>query len=63
MSIGQKLRELRGKKSREHVANAVGVSVSAIAMYERDERVPSDKVKVKIAEYFGKSVASIFFAK
>lgn len=63
MSIGQKLRELRGKKTRENVANAVGVSVSAIAMYERDERVPSDKVKVRIAEYFGKSVASIFFAK
>lgn len=60
-SIGNILRELRGNKSRAEVANAVGVSTSAIAMYERGERIPRDDVKVRFAEYFKKPVAYIFF--
>lgn len=31
--IGKKLAELRGKRSQETVANAVGISVSALSMY------------------------------
>ena len=61
-SIGSILRELRGNKSRAEVAKAVGVSTSAIAMYELDERIPRDDVKVRIAHYYGKPVATIFFA-
>ena len=60
-SIGNILRELRGNKSRAEVANAVGVSTSAIAMYERGERIPRDDVKVRFSEYFKKPVAYIFF--
>lgn len=60
-SIGNILRELRGNKSRAEVANAVGVSTSAIAMYERGERIPRDDIKVRFAEYFKKPVAYIFF--
>ena len=62
-SIGEKLRQLRGKRSRSEVAKAVGVSTSSIAMYELDERIPRDDVKVKLAKFFGKSVSDIFFAK
>lgn len=62
-TIGEKLRKLRGKRSRKEVANAVGVSASSITMYELDERVPRDDVKVKLAAYFGKTVADIFFSK
>lgn len=63
-SVGERLQELRVAKgkSRAEVANAVGVSYSAIAMYERGERTPTDSTKVKLAKYYGKSVAYIFFA-
>ena len=61
MEIAEKLVKLRGEKSREEVANAVGVSVSAISMYENGERVPRDDIKIRIAEYYNKSVQEIFF--
>lgn len=59
--ISQKLIELRGKRKREDVAKAVGVSVSAIAMYENGERIPRDDIKIKLADYFKKTVQEIFF--
>lgn len=59
--IAQRLVELRGAKSRESVATAVGVSVSAISMYENGERIPRDDVKIRFAEYYQKSVQEIFF--
>ena len=61
MAAGEKLRELRGNKSKAEVAKAVGVSESSYIKYERNERVPSDDVKVKLAAYFNSSVSFIFF--
>ncbi len=61
MSYGEKLRELRGAKSQESVARAVGITKSAWAMYERNERVPRDEVKVRIADHFHRTVQEIFF--
>ncbi len=61
MSAGMKLRALRGKKTQKQVAEGVGVSKSAWAMYEKDERTPRDEVKIRIAKYFGESVGSIFY--
>lgn len=61
--IAQKLRELRGTRSREEVAIAVGVTASAISMYESGNRVPHDEIKVRLANYFGKSVQDIFYAE
>lgn len=60
--IGEKLRSLRGTRNLIEVANAVGVSQSAISMYEAGERVPRDAIKVKLAKFFGVTVESIFFA-
>ena len=60
--MGVKLRELRGNKTREEVAAAVGVSISAIQMYENGGRVPRDKTKKKLAELYGVSVQDLFFA-
>lgn len=60
--IGQKLINLRGLRSQEEVATAVGTSVSAIGMYERGERIPRDEIKIKIAKYYQTSVQDIFFA-
>ena len=58
---GKILIELRGDKSQQELATALGVSVSAIGMYEREERVPRDEIKRKIAAYFGKTVQEIFY--
>lgn len=61
MEIAKKLVELRGDRSREEVAKAVGVSVSAISMYENGERIPRDDIKIRIAKYYRRSVQEIFF--
>lgn len=63
-TIGDKLVELRKRKgkTRSEVATALGISPSAVAMYERGERIPKDEIKTKIAAYYKKSVSSIFFA-
>lgn len=58
---GDKLIKLRGKKPREQVANDVGISVSALAMYETEARMPRDEIKVRLANYFGRTVQYIFF--
>lgn len=60
--IAQKLIKLRGKQSREKVAKACGISVSALAMYEQGERIPRDDIKIKLAKYYNRSVNFIFFA-
>ena len=60
--IGKTLRNLRGKRSREEVAFATGISVSALTMYETGQRIPRDEIKIKLARYFGVSVGTIFFA-
>lgn len=62
MSTGAKLRELRGKKTIQKVADDLGITKSALAMYERDERVPRDEIKIRIADYYGQSVQSLFYA-
>lgn len=61
MSFGEKLRLLRGSKSQDEIAKEIGVTKSSWAMYERNERIPRDEVKIKIANFFGKSVQEIFF--
>lgn len=59
---GAKLITFRGERSRETVANAVGISVSALTMYEIEERVPRDDIKIRLADYFGTTVQELFFA-
>ena len=63
--ISKKLRELRQKKkvTQVEVAKALGVPVSTYNAYELGTNIPRDGMKVKIANYFGKSVAYIFFPK
>lgn len=61
VGYGKRLRDLRGEKTLETVAAAVGISRSAVAMYEAEERIPRDDIKVKLAAYYGKSVQDIFF--
>lgn len=62
-TIGAKLRLLRKHegKTLEEVAEDVGVSRSALAMYEQGHRIPRDGIKVRLAQYYGESVQDIFF--
>ena len=63
MTVGEKLKELRGNRSQAEVAKAVMVSDSAISSYENDERVPRDDVKKRLANYFESTVEEIFYAE
>ena len=62
-AIGARLKSLRAGKSREDVCAEVGISLSALAMYERGERIPRDEIKLRFARLYGKSVDEIFYAQ
>lgn len=51
---GIRLKQLREEKGlkQEELAQLLSVSPSAIGMYERDYREPSDELLIKISEYF-----------
>lgn len=61
MTIAERLVAARGTKRREDVANAVGISISALAMYENGDRVPRDGIKIKLADYYNTTVQALFF--
>ncbi len=61
-AIGERLVKLRGKKSQEEVAKALNISVSALSMYERGERIPRDNIKIRISVYYKKPIQRIFYA-
>lgn len=61
--MGKVLRELRGDRSLADVAKNVGVSVSAMSMYESGDRVPRDQVKLALAVYYDRPVSYIFFGE
>ena len=59
--IGGRLRKLRGEINRSTVAQKCEISVSALSMYENGLRVPRDEIKVRLANFYGKTVESIFY--
>jgi Predicted transcriptional regulators len=59
--IARRLIKLRAGRSRKEVAEAVGVSVTAIQNYEYGLRIPCDDIKVRLAKYFGVSVEELFY--
>ena len=61
MTIAERLVQARGNIPRDIVANAVGISLSAISMYENGQRVPRDEIKVKLADYYHTTVQALFF--
>lgn len=61
--VGERLKKLRGKKTLEEVATDLGVTSMAISLWERGERTPNDEMKVRIAQYYKRSVTNIFFAE
>ncbi|MBJ8115827.1 MULTISPECIES: helix-turn-helix transcriptional regulator [Bacillus] len=59
--VAKNLINLRNEKSREEVAKAVGISVSTLQMYENGQRIPRDNIKIKLANFYGVTVQTIFF--
>ena len=62
-TIAKKLTALRGDRSPQEAANAVGISVSALWMYENGKRVPRDEIKMKLAEHYNTTVEDLFFSE
>ena len=56
--IGQKLKALRFKKGlkQSELADLLGLSASAVGMYEQGRRRPDTEILLKYAEIFGVSV-------
>lgn len=56
--FGEQLRSLRKSKrlTQKQLGAALGVSYSAISMYERGQRRPKLKALAAIADYFGVSM-------
>lgn len=55
--IADKLRQLRAMKgvTQETAAEKIGISVRALAGYERGERIPRGEILAAIADYYGVS--------
>jgi len=64
-SFGKRLRFLRiqNQLTQKMLADYLNVSPSTIGMYERDEREPSFKTLISIAEYFNVSIDYLFAYK
>lgn len=60
-TTGERLRRLRGKRTIQEVSEATGVAASTISSLENDKRGISDEGKMRLASYYGRTVAYIFF--
>lgn len=59
--VGERLKKLRGSRTQGEVAEALGVTSMAVSQWENGLRMPSDDMKVKIAQFYKKTVMVIFF--
>jgi len=62
-AIKKRLVNARGDRSQTEVAKGVGISSSALSMYEAGERIPRDEVKEALAEYYGLTVGFLFYGE
>lgn len=59
--IAMRLQQARGLESRASVCKAVGVSYSALQMYENGQRLPRPAVMKKLASHYRTTVQALFF--
>lgn len=55
LTIGQRIARLRGEKSQQEVADAIGESRESIRNWENDKRALKAETIIKLADYFGVS--------
>lgn len=58
--VGERLRKLRGIRTRTGVARELGIPYSLLSFYETGERSPRYNNQQKLADYYGVSRESIF---
>lgn len=61
-SILVSLRQEKGKSTVE-AARDLGITTSALSNYENGIRIPRDNIKIRIADYYNRPIASIFYAQ
>lgn len=61
VEAGKRIRDLRGDVPRSVVSRKLGIPYSSLEYYESGKRMPPDESKVKLADYYGRSVQEIFF--
>ena len=59
--IGKKLVELRGLRTRIGVAREVGIPAGTLGDYEGGRRVPPDRIKILLSEYYRVPIQKLFF--
>lgn len=55
MSIGDRIKELRGKQSQSSFAELLGIAQRTLANYERNERTPNTDFAILLAQKFNVS--------
>ena len=60
-TIGERLAYLRGNRTQKEVCEALGISISALSMYETNMRIPRDSVKIRLADYYNVSILDLFY--
>lgn len=59
--IHERLIKARKGESKKKVAEACGISLSALSMYELGQRVPRDDVKKRLAQHYNVSIQELFY--
>ncbi len=65
LSLGARIKKLRINKNLSQLdfSKLINVSNTTLSMYESDNRIPSDDVKKKIADFFGVSLDYLITGK
>lgn len=61
MSTAERLVLARGEESRQSVCDAIGISRSALQMYETGKRIPRDSIKIRLARHYQTTVQDLFY--
>ena len=59
-TVNDRLKAARGDRTLREVAASIGITPSALSNYESGIRVPRDRIKVKLAGYYGVTIDSLF---
>lgn len=60
-NCGARLKELRGNRSLDELSELTGIPKSTLWRFETDVTRPSDEMKMKIAQFYGKTIQEIFY--
>lgn len=61
LSLGKRLRLLRGIRTRVQVEKETGISQARLGNYEHGTRIPNDEAKVILSNYYGMTVQELFY--